>query len=63
MTSAEQRTALIERCRKMRAEIHQIFIDTNHWNATHPNEQIDADPDGELSRLADGLDRTLAKEG
>lgn len=61
-----ERAELIERAKKLRAEIEQIFIDTQHWNSRNApwkGPAIDPDPDGELRRLADGLDQTIAAAG
>lgn len=62
---AAERRSLVERTRKLRQEIEQIFIDTAYWNENvRPEgvEPIDPDPDGQLKRAAQGLDRTLAVE-
>lgn len=58
--------ALIARAKKMRAGIQQIFDDAAHWNSVHTpwkGAPIDPDPDGELRRIADGIDRMLAADG
>lgn len=62
---ASGRDRLIHRSIKLRAEIEQIFTDCASWNdnARKPHEEpIDPDPDGQLRRIADALDRTLASE-
>ena len=41
-----------ERIEKTLAEIELLFLDAEHWNQSHPDEEpIDCDPDGELKRL------------
>jgi hypothetical protein len=61
----QERARIIANARQTRQEIEEIFVDCDHWN-THvrkPNEMpIDCDPDGELRRLADGLDTFIAIE-
>lgn len=56
------RDEIIARVRRQRAEINGYFLDLEHWNSEHPGHEIDPDPDGLLRKLADSLDRTLAKE-
>ena len=61
----DKRADIISRARKLRAEIAQTFADAAHWNsinAPHKGPAIDPDPDGELRRIADGLDKMLAAE-
>jgi hypothetical protein len=60
-----RRARIIHRLRETRAEVEQIFIDTDHWNqcVRKPNEQpIDPDPDGEMRRLSDAIARVLAAD-
>ena len=58
-----RREVMIGRWKVQRAKIQQLFDDAAHWNATHPNEPpIDPDEDGALRRLADAIDKMLAKE-
>lgn len=39
----------LERAKELRAEIEQLFNDTDYWNSIHPDkEPIDIDPDGML---------------
>lgn len=60
-----ERQALIERVRALREEIRAHFAGIEHWNKTQrmPGETpIDPDPDGTLTRMAESLDATLAKE-
>ncbi len=62
---ATGRVLIIRRAMKLRVEIEQIFTDAASWNdnARQPgDEPIDADPDGKLRRIADGLDRMLERE-
>ena len=57
------RDKLIQRFTKLRAEIRQLFLDIEHWNSIHPDEKpIDPDPDGRLKRMADAIDKMLARE-
>jgi hypothetical protein len=59
------RQDIVSRAMKLRVEIEQIFTDCASWNANarKPDEPlIDCDPDGELRRVADQLDRLLAAE-
>jgi hypothetical protein len=57
------RQAIIKKARNIRKEIAQIFLDAEHWNGTHPNEEpINPDPDGQLKRMTQGLDATLEGE-
>ena len=61
---AESRDSIILRARKLRAGIAQIFADAEHWNRVNvpwKGQAIDPDPDGQLKRIASGLDRMLAK--
>lgn len=61
----QTRAQIVERGRKLRAEIAQAFADAEHWNRVHAHSgvpPIDPDPDGQLRRIADGLDRMLAAE-
>ena len=58
------RADIVKRAQKLRAEIAQAFYDAERWNKLHPQEEaINPDPDGELKRLAEGLDAMLAIEG
>jgi len=60
--SDDARKAFVERARKIRAEITQIFDDQDHWNRIHPTHvPLDVDYDGKLRRIAEGLDAWLAK--
>lgn len=61
------RERLNARAMKIRLDIEQIFIDCASWNDNSKARQegcdpIDADPDGQMRRLADGLDRTIVAE-
>ena len=62
---SNERAEIIGRARKLRAEIAQTFADAEHWNSRHvpwKGKPIDPDPDGQLKRIADGLDRMLEVE-
>lgn len=60
---SDQRADLIARARALRSEIKQIFADAEHWNRMHTRQvPIDPDPDGELRRILNGLERTLSGE-
>jgi hypothetical protein len=59
------RQQMIERAVTLRAEIELHFQTYAHWNdnVRKPDEQpIDPDPDGQLLRIAAGIDRMLATE-
>ncbi len=59
------RQSLIGRVKKLKAEIEQIFIDAAHWNEnvrSADESPIDPDPDGQLKKILDGINRTLEKE-
>ena len=59
------RAEIVSRARQMRRNIAQIFDDAAHWNSQHvpwKGKPIDPDPDGQLRRIADGLDRMLTAE-
>jgi len=62
-----ERQAFVQRMRELRMDIEQIFIDAASWNENstarkNGAEAINPDPDGELRRMADGLDRSIARE-
>jgi hypothetical protein len=60
-----ERSSIIARAVAMRAEIQQLFDDAAHWNRVHvpwKGQPIEPDPDGRLRRIADGIDRMLARE-
>jgi hypothetical protein len=63
--AAEQRAILVEKVRKARQEVAQIFLDCEHWN-THvrqPHEPpVDPDPDGDLRLLGEFYDRILKND-
>ena len=43
----------IEKIKKQLSEIEQIFLDAEHWNQAHPDEElINPDPDNELRKLS-----------
>lgn len=65
LTKDTARAEMIARVRKLRGEIADHFGTIAHWNdrvRAADEEPIDPDPDGQLQRIADGLDRTLAAE-
>jgi hypothetical protein len=51
----ERARIVLNGCKK-REEIEQIFIDCEHYNRLHPDQVVDADPDGTMRKLADRLD-------
>ena len=63
--SAVARQQIINRALKLRVAIQQIFTDCASWNDNArkaSEEPIDPDPDGQLRRIADGLDASLTAE-
>ena len=61
----DSRAAIIARARTLRERIAQTFADAEHWNRVNVPSRgpaIDPDPDGQLKRIADCVDRMLAKE-
>ena len=63
--SDSQRKALLDRAVRVRAEIEQIFIDCALWNdhVRRPFQPpIDPDPEGQLRRVAESLDRFFTAE-
>lgn len=58
------RSEIINRAKKLRSEITQIFADADHWNKKNTPWQkaIDPDPDGELKKMAEMLDRVLTDD-
>jgi hypothetical protein len=62
-TATVEREVIVNRAKKLRAEIEQTFLDADHWNRTHADQPpIEADPDGQLRQIASGLDSFLAFE-
>lgn len=60
-----ERTRIIARFRRLKAEIEQGFIDCEVWNDTvrKPNEApMNFDPFGEMRRMADAIDEMLAND-
>lgn len=58
----DKRADIMARARKLRAEIAQTFAEAAHWNSInvpHKGQAIDPDPDGELRRIADIIDKML----
>jgi hypothetical protein len=63
--AAHQRAMIVEKVRKARQEIAQIFLDCEHWNTQvrQPQESpIDPDPEGDLRLLAAFYDRLLKND-
>lgn len=58
MTDLE-RNELIQRACELQKEIERIFADVEHWNAANPDQPINPDPDGELTRHHRALTRML----
>lgn len=61
------RDRMLARGMRLRLEIEQIFIDCAAWNDNSEARQegaepIDPDPDGQMRRIADGLDKHHAQE-
>ena len=58
------RRELVQRAKKQRDEILQLFADAAHWNESHTRfEHIDPDPAGELERMLIGLEVCIENEG
>lgn len=60
-----ERIEILNRMKKLRAEILQLFVDADVWNTVYrkPDERIiDPDPDGKLKRLADALEKSIGNE-
>lgn len=59
------RAELIARAKATRAGIQEIFDDAAHWNSRNvpwKGSPIDPDPDGQLRRIVEGIDKMLANE-
>lgn len=58
------REQLISRAKKQREEIQQYFDDVHLWNRTRGKiaGAIKPDPEGEMRRIAKGLDAMLVNE-
>lgn len=57
------RAQIISKAARMCDEIKQIFLDAQHWNNIHPDEEpINPDPDGKLGRMLKGLENFLRRE-
>lgn len=50
-----ERESLVARAHRIAGEIDQIFLDAAAWNARHPDEPIDPDPDGQLARVRSAM--------
>ena len=58
-----QRGMIVANFRRLRADIERIFLDVDHWNRTHPDEDpVDPDPDETLQKMADEIDTLLLAE-
>jgi hypothetical protein len=60
-----ERRKMLDRIRKGQEEIRQLFRDVAYWNEhvrTPFEDRINPDPDGQLTRIAEACDRTLAAE-
>ena len=63
--ASDSHADLIARARKIRADIAQLFAEAGHWNRVNvpwKGPAINPDPDGQLKRLAVGLDQLLVVE-
>ncbi len=48
--------SIIARAKFIKAEVLQYFADIEHWNNTHDaDHQIEADPDGKMQQVLDGV--------
>lgn len=59
------RALLVKSARDLQTEINAHFTALDHWNRqvrTADEAPIDADPDGRLGRILDGLNKMLATE-
>lgn len=57
------RAQIIAKAARMCDEIGQIFLDAQHWNNIHPDEEpINPDPDGMLTRMLKDLEHFLRTE-
>lgn len=56
------REAILNKAKGMLTEINQIFLDAEHWNNTHPEEEpINPDKDGFLRHMAEILDGVIKR--
>jgi uncharacterized coiled-coil DUF342 family protein len=65
MKVRKTRAEIINEAKRIRAECQQIFTDCEHWNSNvrKPHEaQIDPDPDGQLKRTIQAVDKMLEGE-
>ncbi|OPY78316.1 MAG: hypothetical protein A4E65_02339 [Syntrophorhabdus sp. PtaU1.Bin153] len=57
------RYQIINAAKTLLAEIKQIFLDADHWNNIHPNEEpINPDEDGFLHHIAEILEGVVKRE-
>lgn len=62
-STMKTRAQVIAEAVRIRGEIAQLFLDTEHWNSVNPTKTpIDPDPDGTLKRMAAGIDKGLERE-
>jgi len=57
--------SILDRAAKLRAEIEKLFADIVAWNDHRLKDwqsEIDPDPDGNLKRIADSLERLVAQD-
>lgn len=54
------RASLARDARRIRAEIDQYLRDIAHWNRIRPDAPMDPDPDGQIARASEFVDRLLA---
>lgn len=62
---SKTRSEIVAEAKRIREEIADIFAVAEHWNTCvrKPDEDvIDPDPEGQLARMAKGLDAMLARE-
>ena len=62
----KSRSEIIKKAKRLRKDITDNFITAFHWNTAcrKPEEpEIEADPDGEMQKIAEGIDKMLASEG
>lgn len=56
------RKTILDRAKKISAEIGQIFTDADAWNRLHPSKvPIDPDPDGQLAAIKRSLDGMIER--
>ena len=59
----KSRAQIVAKAALLCNEINQIFLDADHWNNIHPDEEpINPDPDGKLKRMLRALEYMLRRE-